>query len=41
MEEDGSDRNVDENDDEVLYLAMKDESNENEKNTIISYLNKN
>ena len=31
----------DENDDEVVYVAMKDESDEDEETTLITYMNKN
>ena len=31
----------DENDDEVVYVAMKDESDEDEATTLVTYMNKN
>ena len=37
VEEDDSD----EHDDEVVYVAMKDESDEDEATTLVTYVNKN
>ena len=40
-EEDGFDSDSNEHDEEIVYVTMTDESNEDEKTTLISHVNKN